>query len=58
MKVQYALQRLALLSRNGQEGELRKFFNEFLPEAQLTINGEGSSAVNERVPSRLAAAGG
>src|SRR5262249_56355376 len=34
-KVEHALQRLAYLSRDGQEQELREFINEFLPEAQV-----------------------
>jgi FlaA1/EpsC-like NDP-sugar epimerase len=35
-----ALQRLAALSQNGHEQELRRFFNELLPEARLTVTHE------------------
>ena len=57
-KVHYALKRLALLARNGQERELRRFFNELLPEAQLKVASEGASEIDQRVPSQFAVAGG
>ena len=37
-RVDYALQRLAFLSRDGHERELREFLNQFLPEAHIDIN--------------------
>lgn len=46
-KVRYALQRLASLARNGQERELRRFFNELLPEAHLKVASE--EVVNEEI---------
>jgi len=36
-KIQDALERLSLLSETGKEVELRRFLNDFLPEAQLRI---------------------
>ena len=35
-----ALQRLAILSQNGHEQDLRRFFNQLLPEARLTVTHE------------------
>jgi FlaA1/EpsC-like NDP-sugar epimerase len=56
-RVRFALQRLAWLARNGQERELRKFLNEFLPEAQLKVPGETvMSAVERPMSPQLAAA--
>jgi FlaA1/EpsC-like NDP-sugar epimerase len=57
-KVHYALRRLAFLARNGQEAELRRFFNELLPEAQLKVPSEEIKVFKELVPSKLAAAAG
>ncbi|MCA1602328.1 MAG: polysaccharide biosynthesis protein, partial [Acidobacteria bacterium] len=39
-KVRHALQQLAILSQNGQEQELRRFFNELLPEAHLKVTSD------------------
>lgn len=39
-KVRHALQQLAILSQNGREQDLRRFFNELLPEAHLTVTSE------------------
>ncbi len=39
-KVRNALKRLAVLSQNGCEQDLRTFFNELLPEAHLTVNSD------------------
>jgi len=36
-KMRYALQRLLILSESGREVELRRFLNDLLPEAQLSI---------------------
>jgi FlaA1/EpsC-like NDP-sugar epimerase len=36
-KVRNALERLAILTQDGPEKELRRFLNEFLPEAQLKL---------------------
>jgi hypothetical protein len=38
-QLQYALDRLTQLSMNSEEGELRKFLTEILPEARLTLIG-------------------
>jgi hypothetical protein len=43
--VQAALDRLATLSQNGHEEELRKFFNELLPEARVNITHSEAGAV-------------
>jgi FlaA1/EpsC-like NDP-sugar epimerase len=43
--VRAALQRLASLSQNGHEQELRRFFNELLPEARLNITHNDAGAV-------------
>ena len=57
-RVRFALERLSWLARTGQERELRRFLNEFLPEAQLKVPAEAAvSAVEERVSSQLAVAG-
>ncbi len=48
-KVRHALKRLALLSQEGCEQELRRFFNELLPEAHLTVNGDGGVSPAEFV---------
>jgi FlaA1/EpsC-like NDP-sugar epimerase len=57
-KVHFALKRLESLARDGQERELRKFFNEFLPEARLKVASEGVSVIEQRMPSQFAVAGG
>jgi FlaA1/EpsC-like NDP-sugar epimerase len=58
-KVHYALKRLAVLARNGQERELRRFFNELLPEAQLKVAASDEvRGFTEQLPSRLTAAAG
>jgi len=62
-KVHYALQRLAALARGGQERELRRFFNELLPEAQLKVASEEVTSeemrvFNEKVSSPMTAAAG
>ena len=41
-KVRHALQRLAVLARDGQENDLRRFLNEFLPEARLSVEPGGA----------------
>ena len=56
-KVRGALMRLALLATNGQERELRRFFNELLPEARLRVESEEASGADEPASSRLATAG-
>jgi len=43
--VSTALQRLSILSQNGHEQELRKFFNELLPEARLAVTDNDAKAV-------------
>jgi len=57
-KVRYALKRLALLASDGQERELRRFFNELLPEAHLKVESEEACGGDEPTTSRLATAGG
>ncbi|HEY8186070.1 MAG TPA: nucleoside-diphosphate sugar epimerase/dehydratase [Pyrinomonadaceae bacterium] len=57
-KVHYALKRLALLARNGQERELRRFFNELLPEARLKVAAEEITVFSEQLPARLTATAG
>ena len=39
-KVRHALQQLAILSQDGREQDLRRFFNELLPEAHLTVTSD------------------
>jgi FlaA1/EpsC-like NDP-sugar epimerase len=39
-KVRQALQQLAILSQDGPEQDLRRFFNELLPEAHLTVTSD------------------
>jgi FlaA1/EpsC-like NDP-sugar epimerase len=39
-KVRQALQKLAILSQDGREQDLRRFFNELLPEAHLTVTSD------------------
>jgi FlaA1/EpsC-like NDP-sugar epimerase len=39
-KVRHALRQLTILSQDGQEQELRRFFNELLPEAHLTVTSD------------------
>ena len=39
-KVRHALLQLAILSQDGREQDLRRFFNELLPEAHLTVTSE------------------
>ena len=56
-KVRGALMRLALLASNGRERELRRYFNELLPEARLRVESEEASG-DEPASSRLATAGG
>jgi FlaA1/EpsC-like NDP-sugar epimerase len=53
-KIRRALEELAFLSRTGQERELRRFFNELLPEAQLETAPKIVSAEGEP-PKRLLA---
>jgi FlaA1/EpsC-like NDP-sugar epimerase len=57
-KVHFALKRLESLARDGQERELRRFINELLPEAQIKVPSDGVSAIDQRVPSQFAVAGG
>jgi FlaA1/EpsC-like NDP-sugar epimerase len=57
-KVHFALKRLESLARDGQERELRRFINELLPEAQIKVPTDGVSAIDQRVPSQFAVAGG
>ncbi len=47
-RVRYALERLRTLGEDGPERELRKFFNELLPEAQLEVhNGTATDVEKE-----------
>jgi FlaA1/EpsC-like NDP-sugar epimerase len=39
-KVRHALQELTILSLDGREQDLRRFFNELLPEAHLTVTSD------------------
>lgn len=55
-KVHHGLQRLADLSRDGQERDLRKFLNEFLPEAQIDVDKETTSSSSEPERHRVAVA--
>jgi len=55
-KVHYALQRLASLARGGQERELRRFFNELLPEAQLKVATEEVAREEMRVFTEVSSA--
>jgi FlaA1/EpsC-like NDP-sugar epimerase len=43
LEVRYALERLSYLAYNGQEHELRRFLNEFLPEARLQMLSESGA---------------
>lgn len=54
-KVRHALQRLALLSQDGPEEDLRRFFNELLPEARLAVISDTATPAPELATS---AAGG
>jgi FlaA1/EpsC-like NDP-sugar epimerase len=40
VKVRHALKQLAIFSQDGQEQALRRFFNELLPEAHLTVTSD------------------
>jgi FlaA1/EpsC-like NDP-sugar epimerase len=53
--VRDALQQLAILSQDGQEQDLRRFFNELLPEARLRICSDTVTAPAEFA---ISAAGG
>ena len=53
--VRDALEQLAILSQDGQEQDLRRFFNELLPEARLRINSDTVTAAAEFA---ISAAGG
>ena len=56
--VRLALERLAWLAHVGHEEELRRYVNEFLPEAQLRVAEEAPMCSVERlVPTKLAVAG-
>ena len=55
-RVHHALQRLACLSKDGQERELRGFINEFLPEAQIDVDTERISNGSQPGRHRLAIA--
>jgi FlaA1/EpsC-like NDP-sugar epimerase len=48
-KMRDALERLAILSESGLDMELRRFLNDFLPEAQLTIPDPFSEPIAEVV---------
>jgi FlaA1/EpsC-like NDP-sugar epimerase len=49
-KMRRALQRLAILCESSSDLELRRFLNELLPEAQLTIPDTVSEPMPEVVP--------
>ena len=53
-KMRHALEQLAILSDNGLELELRKFLNDFLPEAQLSLPDMFSQPVSDAVDLPLA----
>ena len=53
--VRDALQKLAILSQDGEEQDLRRFFNELLPEARLRID---SDTVTPAAELAISAAGG
>lgn len=46
-KVRQALQQLTILSQDGQEQALRRFLNELLPEAHLTVASDTAAPVTE-----------
>ncbi len=50
-KVRHALKRLAILSQDGREQDLRRFLNELLPEARLTVTSDAVTPVAEFVTS-------
>jgi FlaA1/EpsC-like NDP-sugar epimerase len=55
-KVHHGLQQLADLSRDGQERDLRKFLNEFLPEAQIDVDKEATPNSSQPELHRVAVA--
>lgn len=48
-KMRHALQRLVILCESSSDLELRRFLNDFLPEAQLTIPDPFSEPISEAV---------
>jgi FlaA1/EpsC-like NDP-sugar epimerase len=53
-KIRQALERLAILSESGCEVELRRFLNDFLPEAQLSIPDRVSEPLSDLADPHLA----
>ena len=56
--LRHALERLAALSRDGHEQELRAYLNELLPEANLTLTQPAQPLASENKAMAQAASGG